>query len=692
MSPNRPLPQEWPNYLHDDAEVQPALTVPPPGTLVLDFTALQPVGFEQFCWWLLRKSYQLSGCKRLGGSGHDQGGIDLLAFDHGEPDKLIVFECKSGQGFSSTDLAKAIQKFNEGVWKSSTREFYLIIAKYEMDPLLAKRWKQVKEDLRRDGINAALWTAHTLTALVQRQPDVLSKFFPKYELEYFGNKWMQRVAFQEELSKALFDPRDHVQTWAKELAQQGELCASPPVAAKPIEPPSYELPLLLDNGAVRKFDRYGNNWSYTGPWFSVNAILPGPEFSHPSAAINFNIDNLAGLTLALSGRWLHDKMLFATGAPVVHQHRAFIIGPAVGLPGQVIDLSSARLRLPDEVVEELARVADELTADVQTAYSALESKWGARGLPFVTWAGNRVALGTISGLAWRQIMAFAQEHDVNAGEGPWYMFDAAPNVLKPYVTYPKRHGGRFATGYHGIFYASAEVDVGQSQDELAILWQPHDLNPNEELSERSWWTCEFAQRWLNEELLPEVRRWALQGRYPSWIDRLVRGKAMSRFESELEWYIALRDLRQLPLLDDGRLAVPTLEAVERLQSFFHGGNSRPHAYVDKAAVEGLYAALAMLARAGHGHVEYVASNLSLRDSPVNHAELEAAIRLQVREQRVFASSFVVDCALRAALELMGRSGALIPPPADDALRSALVPLARVHDAAQLARRHQPPAP
>ncbi len=692
MLPHHPLPQDWPDYLHDDAEIQPALTVPPPGTLVLNFTALQPVGFEQFCWWLLRKNYRLSGCKRLGGSGHDQGGVDLLAFDHVEPEKLIVFECKSGQGFSPTELTEAIKKFNEGAWKSSTREFYLIIAKYEIEPLLAKRWKQVKEDLRKDGINAALWTAHTLTAMVQRHPDVLSKFFPKYELEHFGNKWMQRVAFHEELSKAFFDPRERVQAWAKELAQQGELGASAPVETRPIEPSPYELPPLLGNGAIRKFDRYGNNWSYTGPWFSVNAILPGPQFSHPSAAINFNIDNLAGLTLALSGRWLHDKMLFATGAPVTYQHRGFIIGPAVGLPGQVIDLSSARLRLPDEVVDELARVADALTVDVQAAYSTLESRWGARGFPFVTWAGNRVALGAIGGLAWRQIMAFVQERDVNAGEGPWYMFDRAPNVLKPYVTNPERHGGRFGAGYHGIFYASADVDVGQSKDQLAILWEPHDLNPNEDLSERSWWTCDFAQRWLIEELLPEVRRWALQRRYSSWIDRLARRKAISRFESELEWHIALRDLRQLPLLDEGHLAAPTLDAVERLQLFFHGAHSRPHTFVDKPSVEALYAALAVLARQGHGHVEYVASNLSLRESPGTHAQLEAAILSHVREQRVVANSFVVDCALRAALELTRDDGAPIAPPVDDALRSALVPLARVHDAAQLASRHQPPAP
>ena len=691
MSPHDPLPHEWPDYLHDDAEIQPALTVPPLSRFVLDFTALQPAGFEQFCWWLLRKHHGLLGCKRLGGPGRDQGGIDLFAFDHADTNKLIVFECKSGQGFSPTDLTEAIKKFDEGTWKSSTREFYLIIAKHEIEPPLAKRWKQVKEDLRKEGIHAALWTAHTLTAMVQGHPDVLSKFFPKYELEHFGNKWMQRVAFHEELSKAFFDPREHVRAWATDLAQQGELAAPPLVEVRPVEPPPYELPPLFDSGTIRKFDRHGYSWWYTGPWFSINAILPGPQFSHPSAAINFNIDNLAGLTLALSGRWLHNEMLFATGAPVTHEYRGFIIGPAIQLPGQVIDLSSARLRLPDEVVEELASVADALTVDVQAAYLSLESRWGARGFPFVTQAGDRVVLGVIDRRAWQDIMAFAQEHDVNAGEGPWHMFDAAPAVLKPYVTHPERHGGRFDPGYHGVFYASADADVGISKDQLAILWGPNDLNSNEELSERNWWTCEFAQRWLIDELLPEVRRWVLRRIHPSWIDRLTRRKAMSRLEGALDRVIALRDLRQLPLLEDGRLAVPTLDAVERLQLFFHVAHSRLHAFVDTPVVEALYAALAVLARLGNGHVESVASNLSLRESPDTHAELETAILSHVREHRVVASAFVVDCALRAVLELTSDDGAPIAPPADDALRNALAPLARVHDDAQLARRHQPPA-
>lgn len=451
-----------------------------------------------------------------------------------------------------------------------------------------------------------------------------------------------------------------------------------------------QLMLVPKEDSVPTFSRQGHNWSYKGPWFSISAILPGQQFSHPSVAINFNITDLAGLTLALGGRWLHDEMLFATGAPVTHEHRGFVVGSVPGLAGQVIDLASARLRLPDEVVEELASVADTLSAEVLAAYLALESRWGAHGLPFVTWAGDRVALGVIDRRAWDEIMAFTRAHDVTSGDGPWHMFDAAPNVMKPYVIHPERHGGRFDTGYHGVFYASSEVDVELAEDRLAILWQPHDRDSNEELSARRWWPCDFAQRWLVDELLPEVRRWVLQREFPSLIDRLVSSKAISRFESTLESLIALRDLRHLPLLEDERLAVPTREAVERLQSFFNAAHSQPHAFIGIPVVEALYAALALLTRQGCGYIGYVAGSLGLSASPETHQELEMAILSQVREHKVVASAPVVDYALRAALEMLPEDGELMRPSTNDALRRALVPLARVHDDAELARRHRPP--
>ncbi|UXH77911.1 hypothetical protein [Roseateles amylovorans] len=690
MSLHNSLPQEWPDYLHDDAEVQPALTVPPAGRYVLDFASLQPLGFEQFCWWLLRKHRRLVGCKRLGGPGLAQGGIDLFAFDDVAPDQLVVFECKSGEGFSASSLTKAMEKFDEGSWKSSTREFYLVLAKYEIEPPLAERWRQVKRDLREKGIHGALWTAHTLTAMVQEHPDVLSKFFPTYPIEHFGNKWMQRVGFHEAFNKAFFDPREHVRAQAFALAQQGELEMSAPADA-PLNEPSTDASLpILEPESSKEFKRIGYNWSYRGPWFSISAILPGPQFNHPSAAIDFNIANLTGLTLALGGRWLHDKMLFATGSPITHEHRGFVVGPVPGLEGLVIDLSSARLRLPDDVVEELASVADALTDAVQDAYLELESRWGSAGFPFVNWSGNRVVLGAIDRRGWHEIIAFARAHDVSAGDQPWCMFDAAQDVLKPYVIQTERHSGRFDLGYHGIFYASADVEIDLAEGHLAIMWQPPDAHSNEELSERGWWPVEFAHRWLDDELLPEVRRWVLQREFPSWIGRLARRNALSRFQGILEACIDLRDLRRPSLLDEDRLVVPTRGAVERMQSFFSAAHNRPHAFVSAPVVETLFAALAMLTRLQYGHVRYVVGSLSLAGAPKTHAELEMAILARVREHKVVPSTSGIDYALRAFLELLPADDTLVPRAMDDVLRAALVPLARVHDAAQLARRHEPP--
>jgi len=672
-SSSNSLPQEWPEYLNDEAEIVPARTVPPPGRYVLDFSALQPVGFEQFCWWLLRKEHRLEGCKRLGGNGHSQDGIDLFAFDRESPERLLVFECKSGQKFSARNLTDAVERFVQGSWKSSTREFCLILAKAELDPPLTKRWREEKERLKEAGIDAAIWTAHTLTAKVEGHPDILSKFFPTHRLEYFGNKWMERVSFHEALSKAFFDPREDVSSRARALASQTH-------AGDAMQP------VLIGEGN-RKFNQYGHNWAYEGPWFSLNAILPGVQFNGPSAAINFKIPELSGMTIALGSRWLLDSMLFDSGAPAASKYRRFVVGPFEKRRGQVVDLSACRLTLGNEVVSELAAVADALTTAVKEAFLTLEAKWGAAGFPFVAYAGNKVAIGAVREGVWREIMNFANAHDVAAGEGPWNMFDAASNVLKPYVTRAERHGGRFEAGYHGIFYAAGDVDVTLEQREVAILWQPNELSSDGEMSSRAWWPCDYAFKWLNEELLPEVRRWVFRREYGSMLKRLIRYREAGRFERHLDEIVILRDLRQLPLLQDGGLHFPVRQAVEQLQYFFVSANGQPDHFLQLQDVEALYRALALLSRERRGYVGYVCGNLSLDESPTSHVELEMSIIRHVEAGKVVANSAVIDCALRAMLELMGRDHEPIPETVDEVLRDVLTPFARVYDEAILVSRH-----
>ncbi|AOJ66595.1 hypothetical protein WJ32_30060 [Burkholderia ubonensis] len=161
------------------------------GEPLLDFAAMHYTTFEQFCWWLLKKDQTLIGCKRLGGNGTSQEGIDLFAFDEQQSEKLNVFECKAWKNFNATSLTKAVDAFLKGSWSSLTKKFTIILAQRDIDgTALAHRWHVEKQRLKCVGIDGDLWTAHTLTLKVQAYPDILSKFFPWHSVDFYANQWM----------------------------------------------------------------------------------------------------------------------------------------------------------------------------------------------------------------------------------------------------------------------------------------------------------------------------------------------------------------------------------------------------------------------------------------------------------------------------------------------------------------------
>lgn len=182
------------------------------------FSRMNSTTFEQFCWWLLKKDNTLIGCKRLGRSGTAQHGIDIFAYAQEQPEKLSFFECKAWKEFGASNLTEAVDAFLDGNWARMAHKFTLILAQQDIGHALADRWTAETTRMKQAGIEAELWSAHTLTMKVQFYPDILTKFFPWESIEHRANLWMQRVGFYELVSKAFFDPRERVQEWARELA------------------------------------------------------------------------------------------------------------------------------------------------------------------------------------------------------------------------------------------------------------------------------------------------------------------------------------------------------------------------------------------------------------------------------------------------------------------------------------------
>lgn len=674
MPNDTPFPAEWPDHLSNDATITPFNVTPPTGRDLLDLPALGPERFEQFCWWLLQKEGKtFHGCKRLGGPGHKQGGIDIFASEAHDPERLIVFECKSGKGFKSGDLKDAIKSFLEGEWIASTNTFVLIVAIPSLEGPLAKTWLQQKDCLRGKGIVADVWTAHELTERAQAHPDILKKFFPTYDARLFCNQWMQRTAFISELQRGIFDPRKHVAEWALQMASGSSASDSD------------ELSNAIDINGL-EITRIGNNLTYRSLWFTLNVILPGPGAQHLATMMSLHQPDMQGVSIGLPHDWMMSRMLYATGAPATRDYRGFIVGPSWDSDkNQVIDLGSCRITMHDQGVRLLAEAADALTAELHGILINREQEWEVSDFVFVSRGGQKVALAILREDVWREVLRFARAHDVDTGNTTWHMFYATHNLFRVVTVDPARHGNRFDNGTHGSFEAVHIPNLSRS-GEVVVLWQPPSDEYETTVSPRGWWSCHYAYQWLNRELLPQVKDWSFQWKFGSAWSRLLHPIQARRFADLLEEVVIAKDLRAPGLHHDENTAGGILAKIGVLQRFFARSRT-PSLYLRQQDVETLFLAAARVAGMKCGNVNYVRGSLSLKDDPNNHADLVNSIRRHVQSGKVVASSVVVDYAMRAILELLEPAGEPLPPKDNQFLQEALLPFIRQHDECKLLQRH-----
>ncbi|WP_267813884.1 hypothetical protein [Pseudomonas sp. RtIB026] len=666
------LPQEWPTHLQPEASISPDTRIYPRTTFVLDF-AMPAESFEQLCWWLLSKEQPLGGCHRLGKSGTRQGGIDLFAHDEESPDRLNVFECKAWKDFTSSELTGAIDAFLNGPWPSLTRSFTLILAQREIGTL-ASRWINEKQRLKAAGIEGRLWTAHELTQKLQHHPDVLSKFFPGAHIETFGNLWMERVGFSELVAKSIFDPRPYVARKARAFVERpGRL--SDHLAAARHAPDSACSP-----DAFTRIGHHGRHWYYRGPWFSLSVFLPDLTSSRATAAFDFHQHDLRGVTITVSHEWLLERFLFASGAPLDSQSRPFIVGLMPGDKDRyLIDLPNSRLILEEPVVQALADVADALTVVMRDTLQALERSLSASGFAFIAHGGShRVKIGSLRKHAWRYIARFCEAHDYAAGTSPWHMFDAHPSMLKPcHAQATDRHD----SGYHALITTHTSTDAFSS-DWLDLLWTPHDLSEREP-SSRGWWPCQDTLDWLDQELLPEVRRWTWEREFGSRWRRLRYAREARNFAGYLDYLLTIGDVRERALVEQGSWQADLPHAINRLERYYAG---RSAGHIDKEDVVNLYRAVAMMAGHKRGLPRYLARSLSLEPTD-DHEALMASIHRHIETSQTVVNNTVVEYALKALGAQFDGPDCPLQPDERQQMLDWLLPLAHTCDDGALVRRH-----
>lgn len=662
MPTHSKYPQDYPAHLSKDFDVGYCNDSPPAGRPQLSFEDLNAEQFEQLCWWLIGKDHQIVGCQRLGGPGKKQNGIDLFAFDHLEPSKLLVYECKCWEEFPTDELRSAITKFLNGHWVNCASSFTLIVAQKSIDNL-SKEWPIQRDRLHKAGINAELLTGIHLTERIQQFPDVLSKFFPGADHTAFGNEWMRRVGFIERLNKALVDPRPGVVKTAKDY----------------LETSDEETSLTVERQSE-------NEWSLRTPWIHLSCILPHGHFYPGSALVILKREDLVGASITFDQKWVLENLIGTPGAPLKHEFRPFINGVLPDSSKEkeryIIDLKNCRCTLSTEGAEDLAYAADRLTTIFLDSLIQREKAWGASGFPFIRTGDIRIAICTMPKWLWRDILEFSRQHDYANGDTEWYFFDAAPRCLKPYT---KESNTKYQRGYHGIFHASDDLDGLTSGDDIALLWSPPDLIHDRAVSHQHWWSCEYAFSWLKNQLIPEIGNWIARESFNEAKFLLSRQKRKYELLSRWKEHALIKDVRIRPLLENQQFkSIGLRKTVEILQSYFGQINKD---FISTDEMTALYRALSALLKSSRGYVNYIAGSLSIQHGVESHSEIATILEQRISSDYLKQNSFSVDYTLRAMMEIIGNEDGWMSEDDKNIIFEALKSFMKHYDQGMLIKRH-----
>lgn len=658
MNENVTFPQEWPAYLTEDSPIDPILGILPLGTHNLSLKNMNHVQFEQFCWYLLKKDYQLEGCLRLGGNGKEQQGFDIFAYQKNANRKLIVFECKCWENFTPAKLKKTIDKFIYSSWAKLKPKFILILAQPTIENL-KEQWLQAQELLAKNYIESEIWLGEDLTEMTQYFPDILTKFFPFAPTQQFCNEWMRRVKFLDRLSKALVDPREEISKLANEFINANEPDKS------------------------RLESRYVKDeiWSVKQPWFDIYVILPTERFTLGSASLIIKTPNSEGVTVILNHKWMLNNFLGNSGAPIDSKHRPFYIGEIDSDSDRhILELNNCRFILPFEGTKEIVQMADELSMSYFRAIKSLDDSWGTHNFPIIKWSPTAAVIGAIKKNVWNEITQFTDAHDYQKGVSEWHIFDHNAKALKPFT---KQSNSKYNQGYHGIFYA-IEMNHLSYKDEYIIIWQPPNRFGSDVISDRDWWSCSYVYEWLQYQLLPTVGVWCADNRAKKSF--FLKQKIRKEFISFWKACISLRDVRLKTLLEmEHYLTLGVVNTIRELRDFYNNPSMSERAYFAEVELNSLLNALIILLKGKRGYLGYISSSLSISTPCKTHEDVICSIENKILNKEV--ANVSLDYTFRAMLEAIKEDESWISESSKISIYNSLKPFMAFHDLQLLIRRH-----
>ncbi|MEO5643964.1 MAG: restriction endonuclease [Bacteroidia bacterium] len=127
--------------------------------------------------------------------GHAQDGIDIYCIKKQEAIATFI-QCKKYTNLSATKLAEAVDKFKNGRFKASCKEFIICIAHdLRTDSALETKYIALRAELLEEGIELTLWDTQQLDKQLKQLPQIVYDIFDRgQEPVWVGAFCGQRVA------------------------------------------------------------------------------------------------------------------------------------------------------------------------------------------------------------------------------------------------------------------------------------------------------------------------------------------------------------------------------------------------------------------------------------------------------------------------------------------------------------------
>lgn len=168
----------------------------------LPFNQLFWPDFERLILRVVTADQEILDCRVYGTPGQAQHGIDLLATQFDKPDQQTCYQCKKVEKFSSFDISKAINKFEEGPWVSKVNSFILCTACPLESTDITEKIVEERSRLSKKNITLHVWDGSLSGEL-----NVKLKQMPEIVDDFFGREWV-RIFNGEEASQQLAERLD----------------------------------------------------------------------------------------------------------------------------------------------------------------------------------------------------------------------------------------------------------------------------------------------------------------------------------------------------------------------------------------------------------------------------------------------------------------------------------------------------